>query len=62
MVSFNVKVPGQPTARVNGASMSGAAGVLSKAKKGDVVGVFDIKYSGNGGIQGQASSITIEVQ
>ncbi len=62
VVSFNVKVPGQPTARVNGASMSGAAGVLSKAKKGDVVGVFDIKYSGNGGIQGQASSITIEVQ
>lgn len=60
VTSFKVKVPGQPTVSVTGDKMSGAAGALSKAKKGDVVGVFDIKYSSVAG-DGTASSVTIEV-
>lgn len=59
--SFKVKVPGQPTASVTGNKMSAAAGVLSKARKGDAVFVFDIKYS-SGSISGEASPVTIEVQ
>lgn len=59
--SFKVKVPGQPTASVTGNKMSAAAGVLSKARKGDAVFVFDIKYS-SGAISGEASPVTIEVQ
>ncbi|WP_395091116.1 gliding motility protein GldM [Vaginella massiliensis] len=62
VTSFNVKVPGHPTVRVSGNKMSGAAGALSKAQKGDVVGVFDIKYKTNGGQTGEASSVTIEVR
>lgn len=61
VTSFKVKVPGQPTATVSGDKMSGAAGALSKAKKGDVVGVFDIKYTSSAG-GGEASSVTIEVR
>lgn len=61
VTSFKVKVPGQPTAVVNGDKMSAAAGTLSKAKSGDVVGVFDIKYSSAAG-NGEASAITIEVR
>lgn len=61
VTSFKVKVPGQPTAVVNGDKMSAAAGTLSKAKSGDVVGVFDIKYSSAAG-SGEASAITIEVR
>lgn len=60
--SFKVKVAGQPTASVTGNKMSGAAGVLSKARKGDAVFVFDIKYTSSSGIKGEASPITIEVQ
>lgn len=59
--SFKVKVPGQPTASVTGNKLSGAAGVLSKARRGDAVFVFDIKYK-SGAISGEASPITIEVQ
>lgn len=62
VTSFNVKVPGQATARVSGNKMSGAAGVISKAKKGDIIGVFDIKYRTNSGATGEASSIAIQVQ
>ena len=62
VTSFNVKVPGQPTVRVSGNKMSGAAGALNKAEKGDVVGVFDIKYKTSTGQQGEASSVTIEVR
>lgn len=61
VTSFKVKVPGQPTAVVNGSKMSGASSALSKAKKGDVVGVFDIKYNSTAG-GGSASSVTIEVR
>jgi gliding motility-associated protein GldM len=61
VTSFKVKVPGQPTASVSGSKMSGAAGALSKAKSGDVVGIFDIKYTSTAG-GGEASSITIEVR
>jgi len=62
VTSFNVKVPGQATVRVSGNKMSGAAGAISKAKKGDVIGVFDIKYKTNTGLSGEASSISIQVQ
>jgi len=61
VTSFKVKVPGQPTAAVTGNKMSGAAGALSKAKPGDVVGIFDIKYTSTAG-GGEASSVTIEVR
>lgn len=60
VTSFKVKVPGQPTVAVSGSKMSAAAGALGKAKKGDVVGVFDIKYSSSAG-SGEASAVTIEV-
>lgn len=61
VTSFKVKVPGQPTALVNGNKMSGAAGVLTKARPGDIVGVFDIKYNSTAG-SGEASPVTIEVR
>ncbi|MFA5620298.1 MAG: GldM family protein [Weeksellaceae bacterium] len=60
VTSFKVKVPGQPTVVVNGNKLSEAAGTLAKARKGDVVGIFDIKYDSNAGT-GSASSVTIEV-
>ncbi|MFV0148172.1 hypothetical protein OBK28_03870 [Empedobacter falsenii] len=62
VTSFNVRVPGQATVRVTGSKMSGAAGAISKAKKGDIIGVFDIKYRTNSGQTGEASSIAIQVQ
>ncbi len=62
VTSFNVRVPGQATVRVSGSRMSGAAGAISKAKKGDIIGVFDIKYRTNSGATGEASSIAIQVQ
>ncbi len=62
VTEFKVKVPGQPTAVVKGSKMGGAAGALSKAKKGDVVGVFDVKYRSSTGITGTATSVTIEVR
>ncbi|MBW7869479.1 MAG: hypothetical protein H3C39_00285 [Flavobacteriia bacterium] len=61
VTSFKVKVPGQPTALVTGNKMGGAAGPLSKAKPGDIVGVFDIKYNSTAG-PGEASPVTIEVR
>ena len=42
--------------------MTSAAGAIAKAKKGDVIGVFDIKYRTNSGATGEASSIAIQVQ
>lgn len=62
VTSFKVKVAGQPTASVTGTSMQGAAGVISKARKGDAIFVFDIKYKSSTGITGEASPITIEVR
>lgn len=59
VTSFKVKVPGQPTTSVNGTTIGAAA---SKAKKGDAVFVFDIKYKSSTGITGEASPITIEVR
>lgn len=61
VTSFSVKVPGQPTAVVTGNKMAGAAGVLSKVKPGDIVGVFNIKYNSTAG-PGEASPVTIEVK
>jgi gliding motility-associated protein GldM len=62
VTEFKVKVSGQPTAVVKGNKMSGAAGALSKARKGDVVGIFDVKYRSSTGITGTASAVTIEVR
>lgn len=60
VTSFKVKVPGQPTVVVSGNKMSAASGALAKAKKGDIVGVFEIKYSSSAG-PGEASPVNIEV-
>ncbi|MBA5629455.1 type IX secretion system motor protein PorM/GldM [Moheibacter lacus] len=59
VTSFKVKVPGQPTTSVNGTTIGSAA---SKAKKGDAVFIFNIKYKSSTGITGEASPITIEVR
>lgn len=59
VTSFKVKVPGQPTTSVNGTTIGAAA---SKAKKGDAVFIFDIKYKSSTGITGESSPITIEVR
>ena len=59
VTSFKVKVPGQPTSSVTGTSIGSSA---SKAKKGDAVFIFDIKYRSSTGITGESSPITIEVR
>jgi gliding motility-associated protein GldM len=42
--SFSIKVPGQATVKVNGARMnSKAQSAIARAKRGDVVSIFDIK-------------------
>ncbi|MUU78007.1 type IX secretion system motor protein PorM/GldM [Winogradskyella endarachnes] len=52
VTSFKVKVPGQPTVIVSGTKMnSQAKSAIKRARKGDVVTIFDIKAS----IQGNSS-------
>ena len=52
VTSFKVKVPGQPTVIVSGTKMnSQAKSAIKRARKGDVVTIFDIKAK----IQGNAS-------
>ncbi len=49
---FSIKVPGRPTVKVNGTRLNAAAiRALSKAKRGDMVSIFDVKASlgGNSG-------------
>ncbi|NRD23103.1 gliding motility protein GldM [Winogradskyella litoriviva] len=52
VTSFKVKVPGQPTVIVSGTKMnSQAKSAIKRARKGDVITIFDIKAK----IQGNAS-------
>jgi len=49
---FSIKVPGRPTVKVSGTRLNAAAiRALGKAKKGDVINIFDVKasLSGNSG-------------
>ena len=65
VTSFQVKVPGQPTVNVAGTKMnSQAKSAIGRARKGDVVTIFNIKAK----IQGNSSynlkgvsPITVEV-
>ncbi len=62
---FSFKVSGQPTVRVNGSKLDGAAkGSLKRAKRGETVQIFDIqaKISGNSGYRlRKISPICIEL-
>ena len=62
---FSVKVPGQPTVIVKGDKFDASAiRVLNKAKRGDVVIVFDIKQKlvGNSGYYlKNASPVNVEI-
>ncbi|MGJ8745506.1 gliding motility protein GldM [Polaribacter sp.] len=47
--SFKIKVPGELTIIVNGTTLSAAAKkVLSKARRGDIINIYDIKATANG--------------
>jgi gliding motility-associated protein GldM len=60
--SFKIKVPGQLTIIVNGRTLSAAAKkVLSKAKRGDQVNIYDIKASANGVNLKKVLPVNIEV-
>ena len=62
---FSVKVPGQPTVQVRGNKFDAAAiRVLNKARRGDVVIIFDIKQKlqGNSGYYlKNASPVNVEI-
>ena len=62
---FSVKVPGQPTVIVRGNKFDAAAiRVLNKARRGDVVIIFDIKQKlkGNSGYYlKNASPVNVEI-
>ncbi len=65
--AFKVKVPGQATVIVSGARMSSKAqGAIAKAKRGDMVNIFDIKSSLVGSASGyrikNASPVMIEIK
>ena len=54
VTQFTIKVPGQPSKVVSGSKMDAAAkSAISKAQKGDVVSIFDIKAKFVGGAEGQ---------
>ncbi|NLP58001.1 gliding motility protein GldM [Lutibacter sp. B1] len=63
---FTIKVPGQSAVVVSGSRMNGQARkAISKAKRGDVVTIFDIKssLSGNSSYKiKNASAVSIEIQ
>jgi len=65
VTSFKVKVPGQPTVAVAGTKMNAQAkSAIKKARKGDVIAIFDIKasISGNSSYRLKGvSTVTIEV-
>jgi gliding motility-associated protein GldM len=65
VTSFKIKVPGQPTVQVAGTKMnSQAKGAISRARKGDVIAIFDIKakIEGNSSYQLKGvSPVTVEV-
>jgi len=62
VTGFKVKVPGLATAVVSGNSLSAAAGVLSRARSGDQVLVFDISATAVGTKQSNISPVVINVQ
>ena len=63
---FTIKVPGQGAVVVNGNRMDASAKkAIAKARRGDVVTIFDIKSSlvGNSGYKiKNASPVSIEIQ
>ena len=65
VTSFKVKVPGQPTVAVAGTKMNAQAkSAISKARRGDVIAIFDIKASitGNSSYRLKGvSTIAVEV-
>jgi gliding motility-associated protein GldM len=65
VTSFKVKVPGQPTVAVAGTKMnSQAKAAIARARKGDVIAIFDIKakIAGNAKYQLKGvSPVTVEV-
>ncbi|MDR3272871.1 MAG: gliding motility protein GldM [Flavobacteriaceae bacterium] len=62
VTGFKVKVPGLATAVVSGSSLSAASGVLSKARSGDQVLVFDISATTTGSNQSNISPVVINVR
>ncbi|MBC2844607.1 gliding motility protein GldM [Winogradskyella flava] len=65
VTSFKVKVPGQPTVSCAGTKMNAQAkSAINKARRGDVIAIFDIKakISGNAKYQLKGvSPVTVEV-
>ena len=62
VTGFKVKVPGVAAVVVSGNSLSAASGVLSKARSGDQVLVFDISATAVGTNQSNISPVVINVQ
>ena len=65
--SFSLKVPGQATVKVNGARMNAKAqSAIARAKRGDVVSIFDIKSTLVGAGAGYrikpASPVLVEIK
>jgi gliding motility-associated protein GldM len=65
VTSFKIKVPGQPTVQVAGTKMnSQAKAAIARARKGDVIAIFDIKAKIEGNSKYQlkgVSPVTIEI-
>jgi len=65
VTSFKVKVPGQPTVAVPGTKMNAQAkAAIKRARKGDIIAIFDIKakISGNSKYQLKGvSPVTVEI-
>jgi gliding motility-associated protein GldM len=62
VTSFLFQVPGQPSTKVSGTRLNGAAkGLLAKARRGDLVQVADIKATVPGVTLKSVSSVTIEI-
>jgi hypothetical protein len=65
--SFSVKVPGQATVKVVGGRMDKKAqGAIARAKRGDMVNIFDIKSTLVGSAAGyrikKASPVIVEIK
>jgi len=65
VTSFKVKVPGQPTVQVNGTKMNAQAQAsITRARRGDIIQIFDIKASIEGNSKYQlkgVSPVTVEI-
>ena len=62
VLSFKIKVPGELTIIVNGTTLNAAAkNVLSKAKRGDIINIYDIKATANGYNLKQVLPVNIEL-